>query len=205
MSEMELASSTELPAVKLGRYSWSRVILFLVVWLLLFALGSVFVSNPFAMERSASIQPNYGHVMYLHALLVGLAGLVSLVAVEVFRLRSNSVRVFILATTVGAMVLVGLGGLFDATLHINWFWLILHVVGFFLLDATFLALLVGFIVDWRLKTPVSRTLPFWVAVAAVISLELAALMGHAAGWILEFGNHPAFIGSYAKFVGEGDI
>lgn len=203
MSKTDLASSSVLHPAKLGPYSWSQVILFLVVWLLLFALGSVFVSNPFWLERSASLDPNYGHVMYLHALLVGLAGLVSLVAVEVFQLRSNAVRVFILAATVGATVLVGLGSLFDATLHFNWFWLIVHVVGFFLLDATFIALLVGFIIDWRLKTPISRTLPFWVAVAAVISLELAALMGHAAGWILDFGNHPALIGAWAKFVGEG--
>ena len=59
------------------------------------------------------------------------------------------------------------------------------------------------LIDWRQKTPLSRTLPFWVAMIATVSLELAALMGHAAGWILDFGNHPALIGVWAKFVGEG--
>jgi len=27
-------------------------------------------------------------------------------------------------------------------------------------------------------------------------------MGHLPGWILEFGDHPAVLGSYARFVGE---
>jgi len=187
---------------KLGRFTWPQITWFLVVWLALFALGTLFVANPFWNESSASANPNYGHLMYFHSVLVGLAAVVVLVACEVFKLRSTKVRTFVLAAAVGSTVIVGLGGIFDATTQVNWFWLILHIIGFFLLDAIFVAFLVGLYVDRRSGSKVSRGLPFWTAVLSAISLELAALMGHAAGWLIDFGNHPALIGMWAKLMGE---
>jgi len=41
----------------------------------LFALVSVFVSNPFQSEPRAGVTPNYWHVMFLHGLLISLVGL----------------------------------------------------------------------------------------------------------------------------------
>lgn len=54
----------------------------MIGWLLLFAIGSVFVSNPFAAESSASATPDYARVMYLHGLLIGMVGLIIWVSVN---------------------------------------------------------------------------------------------------------------------------
>ena len=197
-----MKSDQSLPKATLGHFTWTQIVWFLIAWLVVFALGTLGIANPFWMEQSASATPDYAHIMYIHSLLVGMAGVVVLVACEIFQIRSQKVRTFILFASVISTVLVGLGGLFDATLQINWFWLILHVIGFFALDAIFIAFLVGLIQDLRAKTDASRTLAYWSAILAGFSLEFAALMGHAAGWILDFGNHPALIGIWAKFVGE---
>ena len=196
------------PEARLGRFTWRQVILLLVGWLGIFAIGSAFVSNPFITEANAGATPNYANVMYLHALLIGLTGLVGLVTCEVFKLRSRVVRTGILGGAVGATVLTGLGGIFDTTVSNSIsIWLILHVIGFFLLDAIFLLLFVGFYLEWRQRSPRSWKLTFGLAALAALSLELAAAMGHVAGWILDFGNHPRLIGSWAATMGEkvGDL
>jgi len=54
--------------------------LFVIGWLVLFAVLSVFVSNPFQSETSAAASPDYAHVMFLHGLLIGMVGLMSLLA-----------------------------------------------------------------------------------------------------------------------------
>lgn len=185
-----------------GELIWTRVVWFLIAWLTLFALGTLFVANPFWLEKSASAIPNYSHVMYLHGLLVGLAGIVVLIACEIFEIRSRRVRGFILFASVITTVLVGIGGIFDASQTVQWFWLSLHVVGFFSLDGIFVAFLVGLFQDLRTGSEASGSLPYWCAIISAFSLEFAALMGHAAGWILDFGDHPSFIGKWAGLVGE---
>ncbi len=57
-----------------------RLMLFVIGWLVLFAVLSVFVSNPFQSETSAAASPDYAHVMFLHGLLIGMVGLMSLLA-----------------------------------------------------------------------------------------------------------------------------
>ena len=57
-----------------------RLILFVIGWLVLFALLSVFVANPFQSETSASATPDYARIMFLHGLLIGMVGLASLLA-----------------------------------------------------------------------------------------------------------------------------
>lgn len=190
------------PPVRLGPLTWNQAIWSLGVWLALFAIGSLFISNPFWMEQSAAADPNYAHVIYLHGLLVGIAALIVLISCEVFKLHSNGVRIFSLAAALISTVIVSLGGIFDATLQVHWFWLILHVIGFFLLDAVFIAMLVGFFLELRHPSETTRSLPFWLAILAGFSLEFAALMGHLAGWILSFGAHPALIGTWAHLMGE---
>ncbi|MCL5267862.1 MAG: hypothetical protein M1469_07150 [Bacteroidetes bacterium] len=185
-----------------GKLTWTHVIWLLIAWLTLFALGTLFVANPFWLEKSASAAPDYSHIMYLHSLLVGLAGVIVLIACEIFRVRSRRVRAFILFASVIATILVGLGGVFDAAPQIRWFWLTLHVIGFFSLDSIFIAFLIGMFQDLRAKTDSSSSLPYRLAIVSGFSLEIAALMGHAAGWILDFGGHPVFIGNWVRLVGE---
>ena len=191
------------PEVKFGPFTWKQIILLLLGWLSIFAIGSVFVSNPFITEANALATPNYANVMYLHALLIGLTGLVGLVTCEVFKLQSKVVRTGLLGAAVGATVLTGLGGVFDTTVkNVDYVWLTLHVIGFFLLDTIFLLLFIGFYLEWRQRSPRSWKLTFGLAALAAVSLEFAAAMGHMAGWILDFGDHPSLIGSWAAAMGE---
>ena len=181
--------------------SWGQIVAILAGWLALLALGSLFVSNPFWDETGSLAKINYAHTMYLHGLLVGLAGITSLVAAQIFGLRSRRIRLWIIGATVFATLLGGFVGIFDRSPH-DQVWVYLHVLSFFALDSIFIALFWGFFVDWRERSGFYRSLSFWVAWMAVVSLELAALMGHAAGWILDFKDWPPFVGGWATLMGE---
>lgn len=63
-SSIDTAAGPSLPCL-----TPRRVIVFVMVWLAAFSLGSIAVSNPFASEATAAAAPNYWHVMYLHGLL----------------------------------------------------------------------------------------------------------------------------------------
>lgn len=189
--------------IHLGSVTWGQAIWGLGIWLALWAVGSLFVANPFFNEQSASANPDYANLMYVHVLLVGITALAVLVTCEVFKLHANKIKAFVLVATLLSTLLVSFGAIFDATLQVHWFWLIVHVIGFFLLDAVFIAMLAGFFLELKHHpSETTRSLPFWLAIVAGFSLEFAALMGHLAGWILSFDNHPALIGAWANLVGE---
>ncbi len=181
---------------------WNRVIVYLIIWLGLFALGGLFVQNPAWIEPSAAVEPILSNAMYFHGLLVGLAALVCLVAAQALGVHSIKVKRFLTWSVVGATVLACIGGIFDRGGPTNPFWVILHIGGFFLLDATFIVLAVGLIGNLNSDHDREKRLPLWSAILTTISLELAALMGHLAGWIIEFGNYPTILGGWAEFVGE---
>jgi hypothetical protein len=77
-----------------------------------------------------------------------------------------------------------------------------QVVGFFALDEILAVAVLAFMADWFARTAASRRLSFAVAWLSVISMLIAAVMGHIAGWILSYGAHPWFIPRFAHFVGE---
>jgi hypothetical protein len=77
-----------------------------------------------------------------------------------------------------------------------------QIAGFFALDEILAALIIGFVQLWRAHAPASRSLPFVAGFLASVSMFIAALMGRLAGWIMEFGDHPWFIASYVRFIGE---
>ena len=77
-----------------------------------------------------------------------------------------------------------------------------QIFGFFALDEILLTLLVGIILEWRRRVSTALTLPFVVAALASASMFIAAIMGHLAGWIMEFGaNFPPLIHNYLTFAG----
>src|ERR1039458_792999 len=99
-----------------GRLAWltpKRLAFSLIGWMILFSLGSVFISNPFQTEPIASATPNFWHVMYLHGLLIAMVGLLALLACQVLSLRSVHTRVWITVGVVVATVFDGIGGVFD--------------------------------------------------------------------------------------------
>ena len=179
-----------------------RLTLFVIGWLVLFAVISIFVSNPFQSETGASAAPGYARVMFLHGLLIGMVGLAALLTCQVMRLRSTHVRIWIAGGVIVATVLAAVGGIWDRTIPGSEVPMWTQIFGFFALDEILLTLLVGIILEWRRRTSTALTLPFVVAALASASMFIAAIMGHLAGWIMEFGaNFPPLINNYLKFAG----
>lgn len=182
-----------------------RIIFGTLAWLGLFTIGSVGVANPFEDEKSATAAISYWHVMYLHGMLIGMVGVTLLLAISVFDLRWRHAWVLIPLGVVVATLLATVGGVFDHNIpgstgdHVaTW----VQILSFFTLDEMLIVIGVAFFIDWRAHRPGSRRASFMVAWVASVSMLIAAIMGHLAGWILEFGDRPAFIGTYARFVGE---
>ncbi len=195
------ASEDEAP---LARFPWltSRHLTFFVIgWLVLFSLGSVFISNPFQAEPSASVAPDYWRVMYLHGMLIGMAGLLGLLTCSVLQLRSRHTRLWIVGGVLFATVLTAIGGIWDRQIPGAEIPMWTQILGFFALDEILIVLLIGMIGEWRRGAPITRGLPFWAAFLGAGSMLVAALMGHLAGWIMEFGAFPAVIGDYAGGLG----
>jgi hypothetical protein len=187
-----------------GRAPWltqRHLIFFVIGWLVLFALGSLLISNPFQSEANAAATPDYWRVMYLHGLLIGMVGLLALLTCSVMQLTSHHTRSWIVGGVLFATIVTAIGGIWDRTIPGSEVAMWVQIAGFFALDEILITLLVGLAIEWRKGTPVSRTLPFWAAGFGAASMLVAALMGHLAGWILEFGNSPGIIGSYASSVG----
>ncbi len=187
------------------RFPWltqRHLVFFVIGWLALFSLGSMFVSNPFASEPSAGADIDYWHVMYLHGLLVGMVGLLALLTCGVLQLRSMHTRMWIVGGVLFMTVLTAVGGIFDRQIPGAEIPMWGQIFGFFALDEICIVLLLGMIAEWRSGAPSARTLPYVSAFLGAASMFVAAIMGHLAGWILEFGNFPSIIGSYAGGLGE---
>ena len=189
----------------IARVPWltdRRLVGFVIGWIALFAVVSVFVSNPFQSETSAAATPNFWHVMFLHGLLISMVGLGALLACQVLGLRSRHVRMWIAGGVVAATVLVAIGGIWDKKIPGDEAAMWTQITGFFALDEILLLLLVGIVIEWRRRSAAERGLPLLAAGVAAASMFVAAVMGHLAGWILEYGNTPGLIDRYARYVGE---
>ncbi len=186
----------------IARFPWltpRRMLLLLIGWMGLFALLSIAVANPFAAEPSASAPPDFARVMFLHGLLIGSAGLLSLLACSVLGLRSTHAQVWVLGGVLVATFLAAVGGIFDRSVPGSEVPMWIQIFGFFALDEILLALLIAIIAEWRRGR---HELTIAASGLAAASMFAAALMGHLAGWILEFGTgFPAVIGTYLTGVG----
>lgn len=178
-----------------------RLMLFVIGWLALFAAGSFFISNPFQAESSAGATPDYFHVMYMHGLLIGMVGLIALLTLQVMKVRSLHVRVWIVAGVAVATVLSAVGGIFDTKIPGAEVPMWTQILSFFALDEILIVLAWGLFSEWRRGTPLTRTMTYAAASIASISMLLAAVMGHVAGWIMEFGEYPTFITDFRRFAG----
>ena len=181
---------------------WSpekRVVVGMLVWLLLLALGSGFVSAPFQSETAAGQPILYSHVMYLHGLLIGMVGFLSLVAMDVFGAghKNKLLHDLILWGTLGAALFSGLGGIFNHVIaDVVPLWM--QIISFFFLDEILISLTLALF----FRAADTRKIWTWTAAFAALSALFAAIMGHIAGWILEFGDWPkGIIGGYATLAG----
>ncbi len=179
-----------------------RLTFFVIGWLALFAVGSVFVSSPFQSEPAAGVTPSYFNVMYMHGLLIGMVGLLALLTLQVMRVSSLHVRVWIAGGVVFATVLAAVGGIFDNKIPGAEVAMWTQILGFFALDEILVLLAWGLFSEWRKGTPATRTLTYAAATIASVAMFFAAVMGHLAGWIMEFGEGtPSLIANFRSFAG----
>ncbi len=177
-----------------------RLTFFVIAWLVLFAAGSALLSNPFQAEPAAGVTPDYFRVMYMHGLLIGMVGLLALLTLEVMKVRSMHVRLWIVAGVLFATVLAAVGGIFDTKIPGAEVAMWIQILGFFALDEILVLLAWGLYSEWRKGAPI--TLTYAAAMIASVSMFIAAVMGHVAGYIMEFGeNAPSLIANFRSFAG----
>ena len=181
---------------------WSpekRVVVAMLIWLALLALGSAFVSTPFIDQR-AGAPPDYANTMYLHGLLIGMVGLLALIAMDVFGAghKNRVMHNLVLWGTLGAALFSGVGGIFDHDIE-DTFFLWMQIISFFFLDEILISLTLALF----FRAVETRFVATWLAAFAALSGFLSAVMGHIAGWILEFGDYPkAIVGGYSALAAE---
>lgn len=146
----------------------------LLIWLLLLGLGSAFVSLPLRPESAGA---------YLQGLLIGMAGLMALVAAGTFGASHAVIR----WPALGAAALGGLAGIFG----IAW----LGVAGS-LLAALALATLGARLLSLAAQR---HRIQEWTAALAALAATGATLMGACADWITAVGARPA--AGYAALAG----
>jgi hypothetical protein len=179
-----------------------RLTFFVIGWMALFAALSFVVSNPFQSESAAGVTPDYAKVMFLHGLLIGMVGLLALLVLQVFKVSSMHVRIWITGGVLVATVLAAVGGMFDNKIPGAEVGMWTQIFGFFALDEILLLLVIGLFLEYRKGTLVTRSLTYLAAMFASASMLMAAIFGHVAGWIMEFGEgSPAFIASFRQFAG----
>ena len=177
---------------------------FVIAWLSLFAVGSLVVSLPFQSEPAAGVAPNYATVMYLHGLLIGMVGLLALITLQVMKVSSLHVRAWIVGGVVAATVLAAIGGIWDTKIPGAEVPMWTQILGFFALDEILVVLTWGLFGEWRKGTAITRTMTYIAAMIASITMAIAAVMGHVAGYIMEFGeNAPSLIANFRSFAGFG--
>jgi hypothetical protein len=200
----EAAEATDEDYSSISWARWAtprRLIVFLIAWLTGFALLTLFRSNPFQAEVSAGATPGYAKVMLLHGLLIGMVGLFALLTLQVFKVRSMHVRVWISAGAVVATVLASVGGIFDTKIPGDEIALWTQILGFFALDEILILMVYAIVREYKRGVLVAGRLPVVVAALAAASMFGAAIMGHMAGWLVEFGEKPGFVASYRSFAG----
>lgn len=181
----------------LDKYSWPQITRFLLIVMVIYALGSVFIANPFMYRIGKESVISYSNIMYAHGLTVGLASIVCLVTCQIFDM-SNRVRKYILFFAVVGVIIGVIAGAFNRSIDPP-YWLWFQVLSFFALDAVFASLIIGFI--YVKNNELRHSLTYWLGLVASISFLIAGITGDIAGWILDFGEWPSIIPWWARFVG----
>ena len=207
-TQEEVAEATNEDYTPISWATWAtprRLIVLVMQWLTAFALLSLFISNPFRSEPSAGATPDYAKVMFLHGLLIGMVGLFALLTLQVLRVRSMHARVWISAGVVVATVLASVGGIFDTKIPGAEVAMWTQILGFFALDEILFVMVYAIVREYKRGVLVAGRLPVMVAALAAASMFGAAVMGHIAGWLLEFGEKPGFVASYRSFAGFSKV
>lgn len=187
-----------LQEIGLGKYSWPQVIKWLLILLVLYAIGSVFISNPFSIFVDRTTPVDYSRVMYFHGMTVGLAGITSLIVSQVFSLDKKFKKIIFICTV--ATIIIGVtGGAINRSMEYTKLFLWYQILAFIALDIILITMSVGLILTKNMELRQSRT--WYLVLSASATAVIAALIGDLAGFILDFGDWPGVLGWYAGKIG----
>lgn len=184
--------------VGIGKYSWSYIIKWLIVVMIVYALcGGLLVTHPFAFYTVRGSALNYSRIFYLHGLTVGFAGITGLLVSHVFNLSQTIKKIIFYLTITCVLIGVTGGAINRSMVHKITLWY--QILSMFALDIILLSLVIGFIIlkDRAFK----RTKAYWIALLAATSALVAGLFGDLVGFIMDFGNWPGICGWYANQIG----
>ncbi|WP_392431299.1 hypothetical protein ACF3VQ_12720 [Yersinia sp. HM-2024] len=187
-----------LQEIGLGKYSWPQVIKWLLVMLVVYAIASVFISNPFSIFVDRTTPVDYSRVMYFHGMTVGLAGITALIISQVFALDKKFKKIIFLCTV--ATIFIGItGGAINRSMEYTKLFLWYQILSFIALDVILITMSIGLIVIKDSELRQSRT--YYLVLSASATAVIAALIGDLAGFILDFGDWPGILGWYAGKIG----
>ncbi|EBU3151096.1 hypothetical protein CVQ51_09770 [Salmonella enterica] len=184
--------------IGLGKYPWPQIIKWLLIILVVYAIGSVFISNPFSIFVDRTTPVDYSRVMYFHGMTVGLAGITALIISQVFNLDKKFKKIIFFCTV--ATVIIGVtGGAVNRSMEYTKIFLWYQILAFIALDVILITMTYGLIVikNEELK----RSATYYLVLSASATAVIAALIGDLAGFILDFGDWPGILGWYAGKIG----
>lgn len=184
--------------IGLGKYSWPQVIKWLLVMLVLYAIGSIFISTPFSIFVDRTSPVDYSRVMYFHGMTVGLAGITALIISQVFSLDKKFKKVIFLCTVI--TIIIGItGGAVNRSMEYTKLFLWYQILAFIALDIVLITMAAGLIMTNNMELRQSQT--WYLVLSASVTAVIAALIGDLAGFILDFGDWPGILGWYAGKIG----
>lgn len=190
--------SDTLPEIGFGKYSWPQVIKWLLAILVVYSIGSVFISNPFSIFVDRTTPVDYSRVMYFHGITVGLAGITALIISQVFNLDNRFKKIIFFCTVITILIGVS-GGAVNRSMEYTKIFLWYQILAFIALDVILITMSIGLVVIKDNDLRKSRT--YYLVLAASATAVIAALIGDLAGFILDFGDWPGILGWYAGKIG----
>ncbi|WP_131975474.1 hypothetical protein [Cricetibacter osteomyelitidis] len=192
---MKTINNSEL---SLGKYSWIQIIKWLLMALVIYALCSIFISNPFSIFVDRFTPVDYSRVMYFHGLTVSLAGITCLMISQVFDIE-NKFKKFIFYCTVMTIFFGITGGAINRSMEETKLLLWYQTLSFFVLDAILIMLFIGFC--YSKNTQLRQSPTYYLVLASSGSAMMAALIGDLMGIILDFGDVLGIFSWYANKIG----
>ncbi|WP_373101172.1 MULTISPECIES: hypothetical protein [Pasteurellaceae] len=182
----------------LGRYSWVQVIKGLLALLVVYALGSVFIANPFSIFVDRTTPVDYSRIMYFHGLAVSLAGLTCLIVSQLYELEAKFKKIIFYCTL--AAIFFGVsGGAINRSMETSKLTLWYQTPSFFALDAILITLFIGLLCVKH--KALRQSLSYYLVLTASGTIIIAALIGDLIGIILDFGDLFGVFGWYAGKIG----
>ena len=158
-------------------------IFFTVSWIFL----ALVLSPLFGIQWFTPGNFNYPTAMYYHSLMVPVLILLYLLSKELFPLRFVNQRIYVV-NAILAVLFVGIGSIFNTGKGIS-IAAAIQIFGLFLTDILGIVLVIALFLFAREenKKTAKPNLAFWLLLASIISILMAAPLGHLAGWYTDIG------------------